>query len=62
MNGLHIDFNAPLNDIDSEVQTYGCRQNNPDICGCIVHVLQILSNKHHWVTPFCRNKKVTDYA
>jgi len=30
---LKISFNAPLNDLDTETQTYGCRQNNPDICG-----------------------------
>ena len=30
---LHIPFSAPLNEQDTEVQTYGCRQNNPDICG-----------------------------
>lgn len=29
---LKIPFNAPLNEKDSELQTYGCRQNNPDIC------------------------------
>ena len=29
---LHFDFNAPLNLNDSETQTYGCRQNNPNIC------------------------------
>ena len=29
---LKISFNAPLNDLDTETQTYGCRQNNPDIC------------------------------
>lgn len=29
---LKIPFNAPLNEQDSEIQTYGCRQNNPDIC------------------------------
>ena len=28
-----IDFNAPLHELDSEVQTFGCRQNNPNICG-----------------------------
>ena len=28
-----ISFNAPLHEKDSEVQTYGCRQNNPNICG-----------------------------
>ena len=30
---LVISFNAPLNALDTEKQTYGCRQNNPDICG-----------------------------
>ena len=28
---LRIPFNAPLHELDSENQTYGCRQNNPDI-------------------------------
>lgn len=31
--GLHVKFDAPLHELDSEKQTYGCRQNNPDICG-----------------------------
>ncbi len=30
---LTISFNAPLNTADTETQTFGCRQNNPDICG-----------------------------
>lgn len=30
---LHISFNAELCELDTETQTYGCRQNNPDICG-----------------------------
>ena len=29
---LHIDFNEKLNELDSETQTYGCRQKIPDIC------------------------------
>ena len=29
---LRIDFNAPLNEKDTETSTYGCRQKNPDIC------------------------------
>lgn len=29
---LKIAFSAPLNEQDSETQTYGCRQNNPNIC------------------------------
>ncbi len=30
---LKINFNAPLREEDTATQTYGCRQNNPDICG-----------------------------
>ena len=30
---LKISFSAPLHELDTETQTYGCRQNNPDICG-----------------------------
>ena len=30
---LKIPFNAPLREEDTESQTYGCGQNNPDICG-----------------------------
>lgn len=30
---LKIPFNNPLNSLDTESQTYGCRQNNPNICG-----------------------------
>lgn len=29
---LRIPFSAPLHEGDTETQTYGCRQNNPDIC------------------------------
>ena len=29
---LKIPYNAPLNDKDTETQTYGCRANNPEIC------------------------------
>ena len=29
---LRVPFSAPLNEQDTEIQTYGCRQNNPDIC------------------------------
>ena len=29
---LHIDFNNKLNKLDTETQTFGCRQKNPDIC------------------------------
>ena len=31
-NNLKIPFNAPLNEIDTEIQTYGCRANNSEIC------------------------------
>ena len=29
---LKVAFSAPLNDLDTELQTYGCRANNSDIC------------------------------
>lgn len=29
---LKIAFDAALNKLDMEYQTYGCRANNPDIC------------------------------
>lgn len=29
---FYIPFNAPLNLLDTEKQTFGCRQNNPNIC------------------------------
>jgi len=29
---LRITYNAPLHKTDTEYQTFGCRQNNPDIC------------------------------
>ncbi len=32
MKALHIKFDAPLNELDTDKQTYGCRANNPDIC------------------------------
>lgn len=31
-NKLKIGFSEPLNELDTETQTYGCRANNPDIC------------------------------
>ena len=30
---LRISFNTPLNEVDTELQTYVYRQNNLDICG-----------------------------
>lgn len=30
--GLTFKFNDPLNPMDTEEQTYGCRANNPNIC------------------------------
>lgn len=30
---LKIPFNAPLNEVDTELHTYGCCQNNLNICG-----------------------------
>lgn len=30
---IKIAFNAPLHPLDTNISTYGCRQNNPNICG-----------------------------
>ena len=30
---LHFRISDPLHEKDTEFQTYGCRANNPDICG-----------------------------
>ena len=27
-----VGFNSPLNILDTETETFGCRANNPDIC------------------------------
>ena len=29
---LRIPLNSPLNELDTEEQTFGCRANNPNIC------------------------------
>jgi len=31
-NNLQFSLRDPLNSLDTETQTYGCRANNPDIC------------------------------
>lgn len=31
-NNMKVPFTAPLNELDTENQTFGCRANNPDIC------------------------------
>ena len=33
MKEVKVPFNAPLNELDTETQTFGCRQINPNICG-----------------------------
>lgn len=33
MKEVKVPFNAPLNELDTETQTFGCRQKNPNICG-----------------------------
>ena len=37
---LRVPFNAPLNEQDTEKQTYGCRQNNPDIGGKTISCME----------------------
>lgn len=49
MKELKIDFNAPLNPLDTPTQTYGCRQKNPDICS---------SNSTPNICAFVREDKI----
>lgn len=51
---LSIPFNAPLNPQDTELQTYGCRANNPDICknNGLPNVCALFS-----VDYICKNRK-----
>ena len=46
---LRIPFNAPLNARDTELQTFGCRANNPDICA---------NNSMHNVCAFVREDHI----
>ena len=57
---LCIAINAPLNDADSEKQTYGCRQSNPDICGYsyIENVCAFASADHICRHPSAKWKKI----
>lgn len=49
---LKIPFKAPLYELDSENQTYGCRANNPDICA-----IYGLPNVYVFVSDDCICKK-----
>lgn len=44
-----VNFNAKLNKDDTEEQTYGCRQRNPDICS---------SNGLENICAFCRDDHI----
>ena len=45
---LKIPFKAPLNEKDSETQTYGCRANNPDICAnCYIQNVCAFTSDDH---------------
>ena len=65
-----IPFNAPLNEKDSETQTHGCRQNNPDICGFngLVGVCAFVSNdgicrkpSRSWKKQYIKLKAASEY-
>ena len=57
---LCIPIRAPLNEIDTEDQTWGCRQSNPDICGfCYLDgVCAFCNNDHICKHPSARWKKI----
>ena len=56
---LHIPFAAPLNKVDTEMQTYGCRANNPDICkNCYVeNICAFTAQDHICKAPSAKWKK-----
>lgn len=47
---LCIPIRSPLNKMDTEKQTFGCRQANPDICGyCYIEGVCALLPKTQFV-------------
>jgi len=59
-------FHAPLHQLDTEIQTYGCRHTSPDICfrHCMPHVCAFarednicLSPPKSWPKQFQRLKR-----
>lgn len=46
---IKVPFHDPLSDWDTEQQTFGCRQNNPDICKY---------NGMDDICAFCRDDKL----
>jgi len=47
-NDLCIPIRAKLSKLDSETQTYGCRQANPRICGyCYIENICAFSSDDH---------------
>ena len=57
---LCIPIRSPLSEHDTEQQTYGCRQKNPDICGyCYLdNVCAFSSDDHICKHPSARWKKI----
>jgi len=48
----HIDRNEPLNELDSETQTFGCRAYNPEICkNCMNDTCGLYNESHICTTP-----------
>lgn len=58
-NKLGFSLKAPLNEGDTELQTYGCRANNPDICkNCYVEgICAFASEDEICKAPSARWKK-----
>lgn len=57
---LKINLRAPLNEFDTETQTYGCRANNPSICNnCYLDgVCAFVTNDHICRRPSRSWKKI----
>ena len=45
---LSIPFTASLHSQDTELQTYGCRANNPDICGNNIAIVNDIIGFNTW--------------
>ena len=56
---IKVKCSAPLHELDTETQTYGCRANNPDICkNCYLDtVCAFVRDDHLCLSPSAAWKK-----
>lgn len=47
-NEIRFPLTAPLNEFDTEKQTYGCRHSNPEICNsCYIEKICAFTSSDH---------------